>query len=293
MNEEIQGGNPEIDLTKGDDEFGSTENFFDALEQEVNSAVTDSAEPVQAATSQEAENPEKATPQPEQESAEEKVNWEKRYKDSSREAQRLNSKLKETESYKPILDAMKNDRGLVDHVRDYLQGNVQQKTIQEELHLSEDFVFDPHEAMTESGSDSAKVFRNFLDKQVNTKIAKAQDIERRRVVQTQKNQAKEVEMAAFKKQHKMSDQDFEAMMGKAKEHKMTLEDIHYLINRDQANANIANNTKKDMLDQMKNVREIPASSAGVNSAKVEQKYEDEVFDALKGADGDLENLFGS
>ena len=91
----------------------------------------------------------------------------------------------------------------------------------------------------------------------------------------------------------MSDQDFEAMMGKAKEHKMTLEDIHYLINRDQANANIANNTKKDMLDQMKNVREIPASSAGVNSAKVEQKYEDEVFDALKGADGDLENLFGS
>ena len=50
--------------------------------------------------------------------------------------------------------------------------------------------------------------------------------------------------------------------------------------------------KKDMLNQMKNVREIPASSAGVNSAKVEQKYEDEVFDALKGSDGDIEDLFG-
>ena len=289
MNEEMQGSNPENPLQEGD--FGSAENFFDALQQEVNSAVTESEEPKEAVTSQEHQGPEKATLESNQESTQEQVDWETRYKDSSREAQKLNTKLKDVEPYKPILDAMKNDRGLVDHVRDYLQGNVQQKTIQEELHLSEDFVFDPHEAMTESGSDSAKVFRNFLDKQVNTKIAKAQDIERRRVVQTQKNQAKEVEMAAFKKQHKMADEDFQDMMNKAKSHKMTLDDIHYLINRDKANANIATNTKKDMLEQMKNVRDIPASSAGVNSAKVEQKFEDEVFDALKGSDGDIENLF--
>ena len=291
MNEERQGSNPEVDLTKGDDQFGSAENFFDALENEVNSAITESEEPKEAETSQKAQDPQEATPVLEKESTESTVDWEKRYKDSSREAQKLNSKLKETESYKPILDAMKNDRGLVEHVRDYLQGNVQQKTIQEELKLPEDFVFDPHEAMTESESSSAKVFRNFLDKQVNTKIAKAQDIERRRAVQTQKSQAKEVEAASFKKKHKMSDDDFNTMMDSAKSHKMTLDDIHYLINRDKANANIATNTKKDMLEQMKNVRDIPASSAGVNSAKVEQKFEDEVFDALKGSDGDIENLF--
>ena len=289
MKEEIQGSNP---LDSATDDFGSAENFFDALEAEVNSAVTESEKTDNPVTPQKNQDPVKATPEKSNEDTKEEVDWEKRYKDSSREAQKLNTALKDNESYKPILDAMKNDRGLVDHVRDYLQGNVQQKTIQEELHLGEDFVFDPHEAMTESGSDSAKVFRNFLDKQVNTKIAKAQDIERRRAVQTQKSQAKEVEAEAFKKQHKMSDGDFEDMMGKAKGHKMTLDDIHYLINRDQANANIANNTKKDMLDQMKNVREIPASSAGVHSAKVEQKYEDEVFDALKGSDGDLEDLFG-
>ena len=189
--------------------------------------------------------------------------------------------------------AMKNDRGLVDHVRDYLQGNVQQKTIQEELHLGEDFVFDPHEAMTESGSDSAKVFRKYLDKEVNTKIAKAQDIENRRTAKTTRKETMDAEALKFKEQHKMSDDDFTTMMDKAKGHKMTLDDIHYLINRDQANTKIADNAKKDMLSQMKNVREIPASSAGVNSANVEQKYEDEIFDALKGSDGDLEDLFGS
>jgi len=290
MKEEIQGSNP---MDSATDDFGSAENFFDALEAEVNSAITESEKTDNPVTPQETQGPEKATPEKSQEGTKEEVDWEKRYKDSSREAQRLNSELKDNESYKPILDAMKNDRGLVDHVRDYLQGNVQQKTIQEELHLGEDFVFDPHEAMTESGSDSAKVFRKYLDKEVNTKIAKAQDIEKRRTAKTARKETMDAEALKFKEQNKMSDEDFKAMMDKAKSHKMTLNDIHYLINRDQANTKIADNVKKDMLSQMKNVREIPTSSAGTNSAKVEQKYEDEVFDALKGADGDLENLFGS
>ena len=290
MKEEIQGSNPENPLQEGD--FGSADNFFDALEQEVNSAVTESEKTDNPVTPQENQDPVKATPEQSDEGTTDNVDWEKRYKDSSREAQRLNTELKDNESYKPILDAMKNDRGLVDHVRDYLQGNVQQKTIQEELHLGEDFVFDPHEAMTESGSDSAKVFRKYLDKEVNTKIAKAQDIEKRRTAKNARKETMDVEAQKFKEQNKMSDDDFKVMMDKAKSHKMTLNDIHYLINRDQANTKIAANAKKDMLSQMKNVREIPASSAGVNSAKVEQKYEDEVFDALKGSDGDLEDLFG-
>ena len=289
MNEEIQGSNPENSETT---EFGSAENFFDALEAEVNSAVTESEKTDNPVTPQKNQDPVKATPEKSNEDTKEEVDWEKRYKDSSREAQRLNTALKDNESYKPIMDAMKNDRGLVDHVRDYLQGNVKQKTMQEELHLSEDFVFDPHEAMTESGSDSAKVFRKYLDKEVNTKIAKAQDIENRRTAKTTRKKTMDAEALKFKEQHKMSDDDFTTMMDKAKGHKMTLDDIHYLINRDQANTKIADNAKKDMLSQMKNVREIPASSAGVNSAKVEQKYEDEVFDALKGSDGDLEDLFG-
>ena len=290
--EEITGGNPDVDFTKEDDAFGSTENFFDALEQEVNGAINESEEPKEKVTSQEDQGPEKATLEQNQESTKEQVDWEKRYKDSSREAQKMNSQLKEVEPYKPILDAMKNDSGLVEHVRDYLKGDVKEKTVQEKFNLPEDFVFDPHEAMTESESNSAKVFRNFLDSQVNTKIAKAQDVERRRSLQVQKQEAKKLEAQAFKQKHKMSDDDFENMMSKAKGHRMTLDDIHYLINRDKANAKIADNTKKDMLNQMKNVRDIPTSSAGVNSAKVEQKYEDEVFDALKGSDNDIDNLFG-
>ena len=74
---------------------------------------------------------------------------------------------------------------------------------------------------------------------------------------------------------------------------LTLDDIHYLINRDKANTNVADATKKDMLNQMKNVRNIPASASGANSQGDSRgSFEDEVFDALIGSDGNIDNLFG-
>ena len=38
------------------------------------------------------------------------VDWEKRYKDSSREAVRMRDEMKEIKPFVPILDAMKKDR---------------------------------------------------------------------------------------------------------------------------------------------------------------------------------------
>ena len=60
MNEEIQGSNPKDSETN---EFGSAENFFDALEQEVNSAVTESEKTDNPVTPQENQGAVKATPE--------------------------------------------------------------------------------------------------------------------------------------------------------------------------------------------------------------------------------------
>ena len=91
----------------------------------------------------------------------------------------------------------------------------------------------------------------------------------------------------------MTDEEYNSFVGRAKEHILTLEDIHYLLNKDKTAANTANSTKKDMLNQMKNVRNIPASASGANSqGSKEQSMEDNVFNALKGVDDDLDNLFG-
>ena len=48
-----------------------------------------------------------------------------------------------------------------------------------------------------------------------------------------------------------------------------------------------------MLNQMKNVRDIPATASGANSQSDGRTgFEDEVFDTLLGSDGNLDDLFG-
>ena len=188
---------------------------------------------------------------------------------------------------------MKNDCGLVDHVRGYLENGVAPpKSITESLGLDEEFIFDPDEAVKDPESDSAKVFERSVDTIVNEKV--------NRMLQQQKSQndeesatrARAKEEVEFKKAHKMTDEQFSSMMDKANKHVMTLDDLHLLVNKDQVKANTADSTKKDMLDQMKNVRNIPTSASGANSAKGDGKsLEDNVFDAINGTD-EVDNLFG-
>ena len=90
----------------------------------------------------------------------------------------------------------------------------------------------------------------------------------------------------------MTDEQYEEFVGKAKKHVLSLDDINYLLNRDQAAANTANATRTDMLNQMKNVRNMPTSASGANSQAVPESPENTVFDALKGMDDDMDNLFG-
>ena len=79
----------------------------------------------------------------------------------------------------------------------------------------------------------------------------------------------------------MSEEEFGQFVEQAKAHKMTLEDVHYLINRDKANANVANSTKQDMLNQMKSVRDIPASAGDSNSQPAVNTPDEEIINAYK------------
>ena len=74
---------------------------------------------------------------------------------------------------------------------------------------------------------------------------------------------------------------------------MTLDDAYYLLIKDQAATNVANNTKSDMLNQMKNVRNIPATASDSNNQGTSRRDpNDSVFDSIVGSDNDVDNLFG-
>ena len=73
---------------------------------------------------------------------------------------------------------------------------------------------------------------------------------------------------------------------------MSFDDMWLIVNKNKAQQNVAASTKKDMLKQMKSVRNIPTSQSATNNAGVATSQNDNVFDALLNSDGNIEELLG-
>ena len=295
-------GNPEIgmeadtfDQVEAQSNEGS-ETFFNDLEQQVNGGIIDETAEV---TQQEISGSDQVTHNTENVgsenvglSADNGTDWKKRYEDSSREAIKLSEQYKSVEPFVPVLQAMKNDSGLVDHVRDYLKsGGKPAQSVQEQLGLDEDFVFDAND-IADPDSDSAKVMNAHVDSMVQQRVGQMLNVEKQRAQQVHQTQARAAEETAFMQKNNMTEDQFNGFKEQAQKHVMTLDDVNYLLNRNQNNTNVANSTKTDMLNQMKNVRNMPTSASGANSQGQERSQSDEVFDMINGFDSDVDNLFG-
>ena len=296
--ENTQKGNLDVEtVMQGttEDDSSSTDAFFEALESDVNSAIThDNSTTTEQVTPQvEGSSDTGNSGEPEVETKPD-INWEKRYSDSTREAQKLGAELKNLEPLKPLLEVMKKDPNLIPYIRNYLEsGGKPDKTVQDELKLDEDFVFDPHEAVTNPDSDSAKVMNQMVNKQVEQRMQKHVGVERKRVQQAQMHARLAKAEKDFRDRHKMTDVEFTDFQEKAKGHRMTLDDAFYLVNRDKVQKNVANASKEDTLRQMKNVRDIPTTQAGSNNAgEVNKSKSDEILEVLKDLDGGVDGLFG-
>jgi hypothetical protein len=292
--EDNKSGNPEAEGMFNAPEDGSVNDFFDGLETQVNGGIVDQQS---EQVTPEFNGPQEVVPQETtQEQTQESsntVDWEKRYKDSSREATRMREELNRLSPFTPVLEAMETDSGLVDHVRGYFEsGGKPAQSMQEKLGLDEDFVYDETEALTDPNSDSAKLKDAYTQQLVDQKVNTILQQKEQQNAQNAQQQRMKVEAEEFKTKNNMTDEQFNAMMEASKNRRMTLDDIHYLVNKDTTTANVAKSTKQDMMNQMKNVRDIPTSVGGINSPRAEKSSSDQVFDALLGSDGDIDNLFG-
>ena len=270
---------PESEIPTGTSADESDE-FFNALDESVNSQII---EELPQSTSDIGDNTPASPSEVQQQDGDV---LQKRYSDSSREAQRLNGKLREIEPYMPILDAMREDPNLIQHVRNYFEGGGQApQTMTDKLELPEDFVFDADDAFSKNDSDSAKVLGATVDGIVQRRLGQA--------LQGQKaDNQKLAKETAFRQKHEMSDEEWKTFVEFAKSKSLELEDIYYLKNRQNREANIADSTREQIADQMRKTQEQPASLASAGSVALEQSPEDSVFDAIKGLDSELESAFG-
>ena len=279
------------ELTAGNPDSGSGDDFFERMEAAVNGGIVDD-QPQDEVTPSVNSGPTQVTHVEQPTDPNSNVDWEKRYKDSSREAQRMAGELKDLKPFVPVLEAMKDDSGLVDHVRGYFEnGGAPVKNIKERLGLNEDFMYNEQEAMENPESDSAKVFEAHVNSMVNNKVDGILKDERTKAVGVQRQIKAKQQEVAFKEKHKMSEEDYATLVEEAKNHTLSLDDIHYLLNKDKTKTNIANSTKADMLKQMKTARDIPTTASGTNSQGSTNTHYDDVFDAIVGTDSIVDNLF--
>ena len=267
---------------------GMSDDFFSALDSSVNGGILDESSPLTSDLISDNTLSGPSEVQPQVSDPTEVVDVEtiqKRYSDSSREARRLNSELQELEPYMPILDAMRDDPNLITHVRNYFEGGGQTpQNMAEKLNLPEDFVFDADDAFATPKSDSAKVLGATIDGIVERRLGKA--------LQGQKTEnhrlAKE---ATFRQKHEMDDDTWSTFVDFAKSKSLELDDIYYLMNRKGRDGKIADMTRREMQEKMREVQQQPGSLATAGGAQVEKSPDDRVFESLLGAESELEKAF--
>jgi len=265
---------PEAELPTSDSK--SSEDFFEALDRNVNGLIQDEVQTTSAP---------QQDPDP-QISQEDLGSLEKRYSDSSREAKRLNSRLKELEPYLPVLDAMREDPNLISHVRNYFEGGGQApESMKDKFELDEDFVFDPDEAMSDTGSDSAKVLNATIDGVVQRRLNET-------LSKQQMENSRLSDEASFRAQHDLSQDQWVDFTKFAKNKTLELEDILYLKNRETREQNIAKEASKGVAAHMRDTQSRPRSLATSGSAQVDKSADDQIFDTILGSDREFDNIFG-
>jgi hypothetical protein len=187
----------------------------------------------------------------------------------------------------PILDAMRDDPNLIQHVRNYFEGGGQTpQNMAERLNLSEDFVFDAEDAFSSPDSDSARVLGATIDGIVQRRLNKEL------AGQRSENQRLTKE-ASFRQKHEMSDGEWEDFVDFAKSKSLELDDIYYLKNRGGRDEKIANNTRREVQDKMREVQDVPDTLATQGGTQVEVSTDDRVFDSILGSDNELNEIFGT
>ena len=221
-NEENVQGNPK---SVDDSVFGSnSDDFFSALENDVNGMVQEPEKPQANSTATLDNQGSDRTAQNEASVSHSSENTEldslkKRYSDSSREAQNLRAQLNELKPFVPMLDAMKRDNGLVNHVRDYFEnGGKVNKNIKQQLKLDDDFNFDPDDMINNENSDSRKVFEAMVDSAVNEKTNKIMQQQQNTNQKAAYNKKISEQAETFMEKHSMTRDEFVSFVcdGKSK-----------------------------------------------------------------------------
>lgn len=273
-------GKDNTNSNSGNSDF-DVDSFFGSLEREVNGAVFDDhvVTTNHGKQSQESNEKEGSDSDDVGNREEELKKLEKRYEDSSKEAKRLYNELKKyqgLDDYVPLLEAMRQDPGLINHVKSYLDSGG--------MALPDDFHFDPEEAFTNPKSDSAKYMQRMID-------SRAQAIVNERLNETTGKLSQKEMIKEFQNKHKLSDEQVGELLEWGNQTQMSLDDLLYLKNKGKNEENAARRAKEEIQQQLAKMKNRPGSLASLGVRSEPDNEEKEVFKHLLNASGNG-SIFG-
>jgi hypothetical protein len=262
----------------------NVEDFFNQLDREVNGSIFDGPEFTDNKETKGEESDEGESSSTDHEK--ELENLKKRYEDSSEEAKRLYrelAELKKYEDYIPIMEKLRSDPDLVEHIAQSSGQTKRNLSIKESLGLGEDFVFDPDDAVGDPNSQSAKVLETIISKYANDAVSRANR-------QSEAENSKKESINSFRQKYKLSDDQFNDLLEWSKKRSLTMEDIYFLKNRESREREIANKAITDREAQLKKMKGAPRSLASVAGESSGQDPERSVINAVLKAGG-AANIF--
>jgi len=299
MQENIQ-DNSEQDLTVENSDPG---DFFNELEQQVNGSIVDEvitdvvAEQAQPLATLQGD-PKQQAEQPDIWESEENP-YKKRYSDSSTEGKRLSEIVKDNEKYSELIGVMKDDPGAAQAVLNHLSGKEKANEAsnpRELFGLEKEFVFDMDDALDDPKSQSASVMNNWITTVANNIVEnKVQEIETQQQ-ETAKQAETRAKQQAFMKEKNWTQNQFDSWMGKVNDTLaggMDYGHLDKIVSEGQKASNIADSTRRQVMNQMKNVSQYPNTVSSANSVAKDASPDDAIFDVVKGVDKavTMENLF--
>lgn len=180
--------------------------------------------------------------------------------------------LKELEPVLPLMEAMLNDPNFLDVADSYFNDpEAQKEAILKSLGVEEGFELDIERALSDPKSDDAKVLEKLT--------ARKQQSQQPKNKNQKQNQLSDEDKKAVAEKYGLSVEDVENTLEKAAEHRLSLDDIVFLLNKDTIIEKEKEKAQKKVTsraaEQSKRARKTNKSSA--NSSESSQPSMEDMF----------------
>jgi len=166
------------------------------------------------------------------------------------------NKLRELNPVLPMLEAMLSDDAFLQLAEDYFTNpTAQSEALKKQLGIGDDFVFDLNNALSDPKSDDAKVLNKLM-------LARQPKQPQSSQTKTQTTQADTKAEEEFMKKHGLSQEEYDDMMKKAQDYKITYEDIYLIMNKDKVLADAQKKGQSAVKKQVEVAQSIRKSRSG-------------------------------